>query len=92
MQNLKRLLLSIGFLLALITPVWAGGETWEYQVVILQGVTAGGTIEKQASGVSVDTRKTRMLNELAAEGWEVVAVIGAGVADHTVYLRRKLGR
>ena len=92
MQDLNRLILSIVLQLALITPVWAGGETWEYQVVILQGVTAGGTIEKQASGVSVDTRKTRLLNELAAEGWEVIAVIGAGVADHTVYLRRKLGR
>lgn len=81
---LLSLLVNIG------TPVWADDGVWEYQVVIVQGITGGGTIEKQTSGVYVDTKRTRALNELAADGWEVVSVIGGSVTDHTVYLRRKL--
>ena len=79
-------------LLILAVPVTAESEIWEYQVVILKGVTAGGAIKKRTSGLSVDEKKSETLNELASEGWEIVAVIGAPVSDHTVYLRRKLGR
>ena len=75
-------------LLILATPVPAAEVSWEYQVVILQGVTAGSKLEKQARGISLDTRRTQILNELAADGWEVVAVIGGPVTDHAVYLRR----
>lgn len=78
--------------LFLSVSTWAAGESWEYRVVILQGVTAGGTIDKQARGIYVDTRKTDTLNEMAAEGWEVVSVVGVPAADHAVYLRRKSGR
>jgi hypothetical protein len=83
----------LGLLATLMAlPVVADNHTWEYQVVILQGITAGGAIEKLAKGVSLDTRKTETLNKLASEGWEVVAVVGAPVSDHTVYIRRKVGR
>ena len=92
MNKLTTSILNLALLWVLVTPAWAAGDGWEYQVVILQGVTAGGSIKKQASGVSIDTKKTEVLNELAAQGWEVVAVLGAPVADHAVYLRRKQGR
>lgn len=82
----KTLLLSA--LLMLAVPVSAAEVSWEYQVIILQGVTSGSKLEKQARGLSLDTRKTEILNELAADGWEVVSVIGAPVTDHAVYLRR----
>ena len=69
---------------------WADAPVWEYKVVILQGVTAGGTIEKGANGIYVDMKRTQALNTLAAEGWEVVAVMGGVATDHTAYLRRRL--
>lgn len=71
------------------SPARPGDVDWEYRAVILQGITAGGSVEKQSSGIYTDTRKTAALNELAADGWEVIAVVGAPGADHTVYLRRK---
>ena len=67
----------------------ASEPEWEYKVVILQGVTAGGTIEKEPSGAYVNIKVTRILNVLAADGWEVVAVMGSVATDHTVYLRRR---
>lgn len=73
-------------------PAAAADAGWEYQVVILQGVTAGGTVEKQARGVYVDTRRTQILNELAVDGWEVISAFGAPGMDHAVYLRRESGR
>ena len=73
----------------LVVPVWANDGSWEYQVIILQGVTAGSTLEKQAKGFALDTRRTKILNELAADGWEVISVIGAPLTDHAVYLKRK---
>jgi len=80
----------LGLLLVSTGPVaWAGDAAWEYKVVVLQGLAAGGSFEKQASGVYVDTKRTKVLNEMAADGWEVVSVVGAPGADHTVYLRRK---
>lgn len=78
----------LSLLVAVVAPAWAGEGGSEYRVVILQGITAGGTVEKQAAGIYVDTKRTRALNDLAAEGWEVVAVIGAPGMDHAVYLRR----
>lgn len=92
MVKLIRSILILSVFLVLVVPVWANDGNWEYQVIILQGVTAGSTLEKQAKGFSLDTRRTRILNELAADGWEVVAVIGGPVTDHAVYLRRKLNK
>jgi hypothetical protein len=89
-RNYSALLLSL--LMGIAVPVWADGGDWEYQVIILQGITAGGRVEKQAKGIYVDTKKTETLNALAADGWEVVSVVGAPGADHTVYLRRRLSR
>jgi hypothetical protein len=90
MTKLRRTILSLSILLMVVMPTRADDDNWEYQVIILQGVTAGSTLEKQAKGVSLDTRRTRILNGLAADGWEVVSVIGGPVTDHAVYLKRKL--
>ena len=84
------LTMLLTMLLMTMMPIRADDGNWEYQVIILQGFTAGNTLEKQAKGVSLDTRRTRILNELAADGWEVVSVIGGPVTDHAVYLKRKL--
>lgn len=70
----------------------ADDAAWEFKVVILQGVTAGGTLERDAEGIYVDTKRTRALNTLAADGWEVVAMTGSVATDHTVYLRRRTSR
>ena len=87
-----RLILSLSLLSIIALPVLADYGTWEYRVVIVQGITTGGTIEKQSSGVYIDTKRTTIINELAADGWEVVSVIGLPNADHTVYLRRESRR
>jgi len=92
MVQLLRTFLVLSILLMIVMPIRADDERWEYQVIILQGVTGGSTLEKQAKGISLDTRRTRILNELAADRWEVVAVIGGAVTDHAVYLRRKLNK
>ena len=92
MIKLLRTILLLSTLLMIVMPIRADDDSWEYQVIILQGVTAGGTLEKQAKGISLDTRRTRILNEFAADGWEVVSVIGRPVTDHAVYLRRKLNK
>ena len=92
MIKLLRTILLLSALLMIVTPIRADDGSWEYQVIILQGVTAGGTLEKQGKGFSLDTQRTRILNELAADGWEVVSVIGGPVTDHAVYLRRKLNK
>jgi len=82
----------MSLLISSATTVWADDAGWEYQVVVLQGMTAGGTMEKQASGVYVDAKRTRALNELANDGWEILSVIGEAGADHAVYLRRKVNK
>ena len=92
MVQLLRTFLLLSILLMTVMPIRADDERWEYQVIILQGVTGGSTLEKQAKGISLDTRRTQILNELAADRWEVVAVIGGPVTDHAVYLRRKLNK
>lgn len=81
-------LLSV-VLVSMIPLAHADGPIWEYKVVILQGVMAGGTIEKESKGVYVDIKRTEFLNDLAANGWEVVTVLGGLGTDHCVYLRRK---
>jgi hypothetical protein len=81
--------LFISLLVGIATPVWSDDSSWEYQVVILKGITAGGTIEKRSSGIYVDKKKTEALSTLAADGWEVVSVVGTPGADDTVYLRRQ---
>ena len=92
MVQLLRTFLLLSILLMTVMPIRADDERWEYQVIILQGVTGGSTLDKQANGISLDTRRTQILNELAADRWEVVAVIGGPVTDHAVYLRRKLNK
>ena len=84
------LLLFMGLLLDLATAAWADDAAWEYKVVLMQGITRGGIMTKHASGVYVDTTRTRLLNELGGDGWEVIDVIGVPAGDHTVYMRRKL--
>ena len=92
MIKLLRTTLLLSVLLIIVVPIRADDANWEYQVIVLQGVTAGSTLERQAKGFSLDTRRTRILNELADDGWEVVAVIGGPVTDHAVYLKRKLNK
>ncbi|MEH6635463.1 MAG: DUF4177 domain-containing protein [Halioglobus sp.] len=92
MVQLLRTFLVLSILLMIVMPIRADDERWEYQVIILQGVTGGSTLEKQAKGISLDTQRTKILNELAADRWEVVSVIGGAVTDHAVYLRRKLNK
>ena len=82
------MILPLVFLLGFAEPVWSDESEWEYQVVILKGITAGGTIAKKSSRIFVDVNKTEALAELAAEGWEVVSVVGAPGSDDAVYLRR----
>ena len=89
MLKLTHSMIAVMVTLGLAIPASGNEVSWEYQVVILQGVSAGGSIKRQASGIAVDSKKTRMLNELAAEGWEVIAIVGAPIADHAVYLKRK---
>ena len=84
--------LIVAALIVMAYDAWADDAAWEFKVVILQGVTAGGTLERNAEGIYVDTRRTRALNTLAADGWEVVAMTGAVATDHTVYLRRRTNR
>jgi len=84
-------ILLLILLSGIATPIWSD-SVWEYQVVILKGMMAGGTIEKQSSSIYIDTNKTEAVSALAADSWEVVAVVGAPGSDDTVYLRRKRSR
>jgi len=58
----------------------------DFGVVILKG---GGTIKQINKDLYLDTRKTRSLSELVADGWEVITVLPGPGIDHTVYLRRR---
>jgi hypothetical protein len=82
------ILVAMSMAIGWSAPALTDDGMWEYQVLILQGITAGGTIEKQDNGIYVDRKRTESLNRMAAEGWEVIAVVGVSGADHTVYLRR----
>lgn len=64
-------------------------NNWEYQVVFLPGPVAGARIVKQAHGGYLDPAKTKILNELGAQGWELVSVTGQSGSDHAAYLRRQ---
>jgi hypothetical protein len=90
-KQIRSIFLLCVFLM-MVGPVWADEGSWEYQVIILQGVTAGSKLERQAKGFALDTRRTKILNELAADGWEVISVVGAPLTDHAVYLKRKLDK
>ena len=81
-------ILPLILFLGLAEPAWSDESAWEYQVVILKGITAGGRIDKRSNRIFIDVNKTEALAELAAEGWEVVSVVGATGSDDTVYLRR----
>lgn len=92
MVKLLRSILLLSALLIVTVPARANDGSWEYQVIVLQGVLGGSTLEKQGKGFSLDVRRTQILNELAADGWEVISVIGAPLTDHAVYMKRKLNR
>lgn len=64
-------------------------DDWEYKVVFLPGTVSGANIVKQSHGGYLDPTKTKILNELAAKGWELVSVTGQSGSDHAAYLRRK---
>ena len=83
------IVLFLSFLIGIAAPAWTDEGEFEYQVVILQGIAAGGTLKKLSSGIFLDRKKTEALSVLAAEGWEVLSVVGSG-ADDTVYLRRRI--
>jgi hypothetical protein len=83
-------ILSVIVFLAAVTPAWSDDQQWEYQVVIVKGITAGGAIKKQSSRIFLDEGKTEALATLAADDWEVLSVVGTTGADDTVYLRRPL--
>ncbi len=83
-------LLLLGLLVNIAAPVGADDGGAEYKVVVVQAMTANPRLEKQTRGVYVDTVRTRLLNELTVDGWEVVSVIGQPGADHVIYLRRSL--
>jgi len=63
---------------------------WEYQVVFLPGPAAGSKVVKQSHGGYLDTKKTAILNKLAAQGWELVAVTSTSGEDHAAYLRKPM--
>ena len=71
------------------TPAEAADSGWEYRVVLVQPGRGVRGLEEQARGVFIDTQRTRLLNTLAADGWEFITAIGVPGADHTLYLRRK---
>ena len=88
-------------IISLLLPLPALGQEWEYKVVYLPSFMNAaanfltspsikrGTITEEASGAHVDTRKTEILNKLAHDRWEVIAVTGQSGADHAVYLKRR---
>jgi hypothetical protein len=85
-------------LLAATGPVVAAEASdvapeYEYAVVFLAGTANGGRsakLEQLPSGAYLDRAKTDTLNQLAADGWEVISVAGDSGADHAVYLRRAI--
>lgn len=87
-RQLLRSALFISLLVATASAL-ATQPAWEYLVIFLPGTAAGATVEKHSSGGFRDATKTKILNNLARDGWEVVSVVGASGADHAVYLRRK---
>ena len=90
MSNRIRVFLVLCIFLFSPFKAFAENSDWEYKVVIVQGITAGGTINKLSHGVYVDTKRTKALNELANKGWSVVSVVGELGTDHMVYLKRNL--
>ncbi len=62
---------------------------WEYQVVFLPGPAAGARVVKQTHGGYLDPTKTDILNNLGAQGWELVSVTAQSGEDHAAYLRRQ---
>jgi hypothetical protein len=61
-----RIILAVLFL-GFSAPALTDNVAWQYRVVILKGITAGGTIEKQSNGIYLDTNKTDALNRLAED-------------------------
>ncbi len=86
-----RMMLSI-MVLSVLVNIWvsvgAAASGWEYRVVLAQHIRGSRGLEELTRGIFIDTDRTRLLNELAADGWEVITVIGVPGADHTIYLRR----
>lgn len=79
--------LFISFLIC--SSAGAASAKWEYQVVFLPGAVSGADVVKQAHGGYLDPTKTKILNTLAEQGWEIVSVTGQSGSDHAIYLRRQ---
>jgi hypothetical protein len=80
----------------LLIPIITLAAEWEYRVIYLAGSLDTRKLSKpkyiglqQEGKFLVDVSKTEVLNELANQGWEVIAVVGAVGGDHVVYLKRK---
>jgi hypothetical protein len=67
--------------------VHANGD-WEYQAVFFPGPAADDKVVKQTHGGRLDTTKTDILNILAAQGRELLAVTSTSGENHAVYLRK----
>ena len=88
MVRIMRSILFFSLLVNVGAPVGADDGGGEYKVVVVQAMRALPRLEKQATGFYVDTVRTRLVNELAADGWEVVSVIGQPLGDHVIYFQR----
>lgn len=86
-------------LTALLLPSLALAQQWEYKVVSLSLPmdTSGMFPKLQPGAVAVEgsyhviPQMTDSLNELGAEGWELVGVAGNNLAT-TLFLRRSTSR
>ena len=83
---MKKYLLIL--LLALL-PISSFAQSWEYLVIFLPGTATGTKVEPHKSGGYVDINKTKILNNLAEDGWEIISVTGQSGADHAVYMRKQ---
>ena len=95
---MKRLVLTAALLF--VAGYAYAGSQWEYKMVYL--TVWGEEMESFAipkrleevvavdGGWYVDPTRTRMLNELAADGWELITVVGSAGGEHGAYLRRQV--
>ncbi len=82
-----KIFVLISFLIC--TGANASNSKWEYQVVFLPGTVSGAEVIKQSHGGYLDPTKTKILNTLADQGWEIISVTGQSGSDHAIYLRRQ---
>lgn len=80
---------AIIILLIMHFPLLSIASEWEYKVVFLPGTATGAKVIKEASGAYLDASKTKILNKLGKDGWELISVTGDSGADHALYMKRK---